>query len=899
MAVPNKPANPIRDTSAIHDSNIVHLLPFMDGSGSTVTALVGSNFTINGVEAIDFEWEADIGDQIVELLTSVLDSAIDGPTAVGDQVLSAGTIVTVLRLSATETGGYVLGSGRPFSGPAGAGQFAAYFDSLNFGIEYKDPTLGIQSSYLGSGLANGWVPVVIRWNSATPSIEINVMDGVTKRTQSITPGDATGVIIRDTLEEKVGASNSANNNAMIGIGYYMRLNVEITAGEVDSYLANPFLNIKAGVTHDFELSAPLTGDLRSNGVKVFQVAKKGANVGFRVNVTPSAGGTPVAAPDVMSQELASREQLVAEFTGLEPNTEYDVSYWYNKDDAGWVPQESTLSFKTLANTNDDTTTTMVVSDSHDGNKVMTTVAEHLAEIAALEPVIDMYSPNLLIHGGDIHDVGHSYIDYTSVAAAIESCDLFHIERHEAWMDILERITEVFVAGNHSREGRRWQADPAVWGDEGIAQRIHTECRKRFWAQPDESFTPADDEWAVPAELAAEEEWVGPSDGANRPPFQTYGIYRNGPVEFFCLDVGRYSLDETAYPGALSYRLGPSQEAEFKANVLASRALFKVAVIHHPTGGRSDEPSDSAAEAYGRGGVGIADRTQYDWYNLFAWMEENGIDLVLCGHDHVFAIGRMSRGIRRPLFISMGSPTAPFNQSSSLWYARGYNGSTSDPEHGPFDAHIVDGDFECLYANSFKGCIIIEARGGNSPRLLVKFIETYDGAAKLEVKNILEIEPQDGKRVITAISQMGFTDGNIHANIKAGASGNVLMSPIETGASVPGNFVNNPDILSMFLGDDRTFVLPVYQSDGTTPYDLSGESLRFILENPETDAVVLMLDEAGNITRGGSNNEIAYVTVEASDLSTAGLVKGTYRWKLWGTSFVLRHGTIEILPGVRS
>jgi hypothetical protein len=247
MSVPNKPMNIVRNTDADYNDNIEQLLAFDDGSGSTVSALVGNDFTIQGVEDTDFQWVSAIGGNAVELITTLAGGGILGPVASGDQSLLAGTVVMAIQLTSTLEGGYVWGTGRAYVGSLGNGQCCVYLDGVyDYGIEYKDTTSGKQTSYLGSSIADAWVPVVIRWDSSGPFVEVSIKDGSTKRTQSITPGDGTGLITRDTHAESIGNYLSGSGTAAkCAVGYYMRLNVAISDADVDTYLDTPFLNIKA------------------------------------------------------------------------------------------------------------------------------------------------------------------------------------------------------------------------------------------------------------------------------------------------------------------------------------------------------------------------------------------------------------------------------------------------------------------------------------------------------------------------------------------------------------------------------------------------------------------------------------------------------------------------------
>jgi len=61
-------------------------------------------------------------------------------------------------------------------------------------------------------------------------------------------------------------------------------------------------------------------------------------------------------------------------------------------------------------------------------------------------------------------------------------------------------------------------------------------------------------------------------------------------------------------------------------------------------------------------------------------------------------------------------------------------------------------------------------------------------------------------------------------------------------------------LVAFVGETITTSITVYQSDGTTAYDLSGKTLAIIFENPKTGDDVAVVS-SGSITIGGASNNV--------------------------------------------
>jgi len=532
--------------------------------------------------------------------------------------------------------------------------------------------------------------------------------------------------------------------------------------------------------HDFENDSGycIFGRASSTQVSAFKVAKPNANVQWRIRYWPE--GSPASdttSSIATSAGLTKRERLEIEITGLSPVTRYEARVSENLNGAGWVESSQAVFFSTLGSSNTDNTFTIICSDSHDGYKTIgdNTVAgdNYIKRLTAFESFVIAQEPQLLIHGGDLSQPGHAYIysnpdgideDGTHTNLLSEAQENVHRVGKGTlsyWKDILSTVACQVVPGNHEEMGWGWAHDYSP-DDQYNEQVWFTEYWKTWFGNFATDLGEATSEWADPDDVTNEEVWVGADDSANRPPFESYAAIRHGPIEFFCVDVYRYS----EVLSASGFILGATQEARLKADILASDALYKAVVIHHPTGGRDD--GDNSAELYGRGGIGIAEQEDYDWFDLFAWLEDNGVDVVFGGHDHVAAVGRMLRKNNRPVFVSMSSPIAPFGGSTG--YNRGYNANSNDPITGPFDDQTPDPDFEALYFDPSPAacCWVVDA---SSTRLRLQSYRTYDTSgdeAKSDLRFTLDLSPSSSGSSPGSGTAPSFSIAQTQANSTSGA-----------------------------------------------------------------------------------------------------------------------------------
>ncbi len=78
---------------------------------------------------------------------------------------------------------------------------------------------------------------------------------------------------------------------------------------------------------------------------------------------------------------------------------------------------------------------------------------------------------------------------------------------------------------------------------------------------------------------------------------------------------------------------------------------------------------------------------------------------------------------------------------------------------------------------------------------------------------------------------------------------------------------------MFTGEDVSFPVTIYQSDGTTPQNISGWALRFVLHPPSGPPVVTLTTAGGEIALTTPLSGLATVTLGAG--KTALLPSGDY------------------------
>lgn len=438
----------------------------------------------------------------------------------------------------------------------------------------------------------------------------------------------------------------------------------------------------------------------STSVSFHRVLEAGQTGGWAVTYWPTASPsstTTLTQAAVSAPAVNTRQILTA--TSLTPGT----SYTYTATEGGSALNSGVETVFTTAGSG----RFAIMSDCHSGaawnGSAYSTSKDAFA--AALKTILDTHGPAWFIHGGDWHQILHTYyVDEASVDT--------HFQFLEGlWDDIFRKYPMFYVIGNHEWVGRDEYGND---GEDNFWQLWNTRALKTYFANPATDIEELEEEWAASGEQGFEAWATAP----NEPPFENCWTMIDGPVQVWGVDVYRYMHDidlEPTVTGAARFRLGPSQEAWLKAGIAASTAQWKIVVTHQPTGGR--HATESTLEDYGRGGVGVAEMSDYDWYDLWQWFESNGVDLVCGGHDHVNSVGRLKRSPRLP-YLSMGSPFSAFPLSDG--YERGYNADATtknDTEETYYDA-----DLDALYGSSFQGYWLINA---STTRLSASLVRMYE------------------------------------------------------------------------------------------------------------------------------------------------------------------------------
>lgn len=152
------------------------------------------------------------------------------------------------------------------------------------------------------------------------------------------------------------------------------------------------------------------------------------------------------------------------------------------------------------------------------------------------------------------------------------------------------------------------------------------------------------------------------------------------------------------------------------------------------------------------------------------------------------------------------------------------------------------------------------------------------------------------QLTSALTTVGSIGKLIVDYLDAAVSGvsdvTVVLGAIQTTVE-PGNRTNSPITLAMFANEGKTFVLSVLDSAGDA-VDLSGLTLRFVVQDTQNPPVGQFKVEVPTITVSGTNNEVASVPVSAAQAATPST---EMYWLLWDVdnSTVLLHGSFEIKP----
>jgi 3',5'-cyclic AMP phosphodiesterase CpdA len=136
-------------------------------------------------------------------------------------------------------------------------------------------------------------------------------------------------------------------------------------------------------------------------------------------------------------------------------------------------------------------------------------------------------------------------------------------------------------------------------------------------------------------------------------FENYYAFTWGDALFVMLDVFAYTPGchlLGAYPGLVDdWTLGAEQLAWLRGVLAKATAKWKFIFIHHPVGGMTPDPIESA---YGRGG-GLA-ASVGEQAVVHQLMRDHGVQVFFYGHDHVFTDMTVD-GIHYALPGSAGAP----------------------------------------------------------------------------------------------------------------------------------------------------------------------------------------------------------------------------------------------------
>ena len=120
----------------------------------------------------------------------------------------------------------------------------------------------------------------------------------------------------------------------------------------------------------------------------------------------------------------------------------------------------------------------------------------------------------------------------------------------------------------------------------------------------------------------------------------------------------------------------------------------------------------------------------------------------------------------------------------------------------------------------------------------------------------------------------------------------VLGPV-VGAPSAANLVGTAIPLAMFRAELKIFNLTHLDDDGD-PVDLSGMTLRFVVETTAQPPVEKFNVATSEITVTGNGNEIANCTISAAK---SDITEGDYQWRLWDDSVpqILLFGGFDILP----
>lgn len=491
------------------------------------------------------------------------------------------------------------------------------------------------------------------------------------------------------------------------------------------------------MAHVFLDPFAMSGRVIDGGCSIKRTADASASVTFKVKywATDDIEDNAVTTSAAESSASSDNERVIIALTGLIENQTYNYKIIQNLNGGGDSTLARTGQFYSGTSSNDATVCGMVIGDIHNGNESAGAAsAEKLQDVDSVADVMVSRGVQVAIQGGDhIHNVSKTYLDGVDNAALYAQCVTATTNFFGMWERPISLAPFYWVNGNHEFSGCNFYGDISGFYNQLIA----TQILKRFLLNPATDISEAASEWADAVDVAAEEPWVV---GDNLPPFETQFAFRHGPILFVGIDSERYGKAENDEADVAT--MGASQKAWAIATAKASDAIWKVLIVHRPSGGYHQ-----TNEAYRRGSLpGVATKTEYEWgASFYADVIDPYYDMTIGMHDHVAYHGRVTRKYGVPS-ISGGSPTAPFALDDP---ATGSGYGTSSGEK-------LEADY---YANE-RGVWVYDA---NSLRMRWRYIRTVnddrDGTLD-EVQHEFEIVPRHVSRTMygaNGVHYAGFVE----------------------------------------------------------------------------------------------------------------------------------------------
>lgn len=307
---------------------------------------------------------------------------------------------------------------------------------------------------------------------------------------------------------------------------------------------------------------------------------------------------------------APDQPLRYELTNLEPDTRYYyvIQYTYEASASNISPE---YTFHTQRANNKSFTFT-VEADEHlyDKKGVLSiyniTLANQLAD-----------KPDFMFSLGDTFGDDHTPEETTN-----QDMKQLHLDYMPYLSKVTHSIPFFFCLGNHEGENGYYlsQHDGSNIGVYG------TNWRKYYYPNP------------IPNEF-----YTGNSheEGYGMGLPENYYAFTWGNVQFVVLDVYRH-CDVNEKPKNWDWTLGKEQYDWFKNTLESSNSIFKIVMAHHTRGqGRG---GINTAKGFEWGGYSGENATNYQFdENRPGWglpihqlMVNNGVNLFLQGHDHVYA-----------------------------------------------------------------------------------------------------------------------------------------------------------------------------------------------------------------------------------------------------------------------